>query len=556
MNARDDVVTLVDLLRFRAARTPQRMAYTFLRDGVHEDAVFTYAGLDRAARAIAAELIRTIPTAPAGVAGERAVLIYPPGLEFIAAFFGCLYAGMIPIPAPPPDGARMKRTFPRLLGIMEDSGSQIVMSTDAIYRNALSALGDDQTVRWLCSDTVAIDADTEPHRGRASDVAYLQYTSGSTSTPKGVVLTHANVLADLAMSERAWDYSADSVSVTWMPYFHDYGLVDGLLQPLYSGNPCYVLSPLNFIKRPQRWLEAISRYRGTHTQAPNFAYELCLHKVTTAQRDALDLSRWKIASNGAEPVRESTMQRFIDYFAPCGFHSLAYSPSYGLAEATLMVSTKTLGQAAIVRHLDAATLERDHKIADIIDSDDLAAARSVVGCGAPPREVTVAIVDPDTCRRCAVDEVGEIWVSSPAVAVGYWAREEESRAIFYARLVGEAADEANSAAYLRTGDLGFMQDGEVYVTGRLKDLIIIAGVNHYPQDIEWTVQQSHSEFRPDHCAAFSVEEDGEERLVVVAEVNRELPDWQPLFDAVRRAVSETHEMELHALVVLRKGGIL
>lgn len=535
-----DCTTLVELLRLRAARSPLLRAYTFLKDGLHEDQSYTYADLDRAARAIAVALGAQVQP------GGRVLLVYPPGLEFIAAFFGCLYAGVVPIPAPPPEGARFKRTIPRLRAIIEDAGAGLILATEAICPN--SHVTEPSATPWLCSDKIDLaQADAWlPPPIAAGDLAYLQYTSGSTSSPKGVMLTHACVLRNLSLSQTAWDYAASSVAVTWMPYFHDYGLVDGLLQPLYTGIPCYVLSPLTFIKRPLRWLEAIQRYRATHTQAPNFAYELCLNKITPAQRDTLDLSGWRTASNGAEPVREATFTRFVDYFAPCGFRPEAFYPAYGLAEATLLVATKPVGEIAKFCRADAAALERDQRYVAAHGT----VARTVMSCGTPLGDMQLAVVDPQTRRRRAACEVGEIWVSAPSVARGYWGREAESAEVFNVLLADE------TPGWLRTGDLGFMLDGELYVTGRLKDLIIIAGVNHYPQDIEWSVQQSHPDFRPDHCAAFSVEQDGEERLVVAAEVNRPLDDWQPLFDAVRRAVSDGHGLELYSFVALRKGGIL
>jgi len=523
--------TLVDLLRARAAAAPQQLAYAFLKEGVHEEAGFTYAALDQAACAVAVALLRTQPTP-----GGRVLLLYPPGVDFLAGFFGCLYAGLVPIPAPPPDAARLKRTFPRLLAILRDAGSRLILSTAAIRQHArMAAAGAEAD--WLCHeeiDSAAAAAWTAPALS-SQDIAYLQYTSGSTATPKGVMLTHANLMHHLESLRIAWDYRSDSVAVTWMPYFHDYGLVDGLLEPLYAGIPSYVFSPLTFIKRPQRWLEAISRYRGTHTQAPNFAYELCLEKITPAQRDALDLRSWRVASNGAEPVRAGTLRRFAEYFAPCGLRPEVQYPAYGLAEATLLVATKPHGVEPRTCRVAEGALERE-----------------VVSCGPPLAGTQVVIVDRETLRRLPEGATGEIWIADPAVAIGYWERPEESAATFGARI----AEDPDAGPFLRTGDLGFLHDGELYVTGRCKDLIIVAGVNHYPQDIEWTSQQSHAELRTDHCAAFSVEVEGEERLVVVAEVNRPLDDWQPLFSAVRQAVAETHEVELYACAVLRKGGIL
>lgn len=538
--------TLVQLLRFRALHTPAALAFTYLREGVHEDKTYTYASLDQAARAIAVTLTRCDPPlAP----GARVLLLYAHGVDFIAAFFGCLYAGKVPIPAPPPDGARFKRTFPRLQRIIEDADARLVLASDAICASAFAS--DEGHIAWLSTDSVDVALADAWHEAAVcgADLAYLQYTSGSTASPKGVMLTHACVIRNLALSKTAWHYGGDSVAVTWMPYFHDYGLVDGLLQPLYSGIPCYVLASLTFVKRPHRWLEAIDRYRGTHTQAPNFAYELCLDKITPAQRDGLDLRSLRVASNGAEPVREATYRRFVDYFAPCGFAPEAFFSAYGLAEATLLVSTKRFGEVMKICSADAATLEREQRF---VPAPAGALARNVVSCGPALGDLQLAIVDPLTHRRVDAGAVGEIWVCDPCVAIGYWVNPQASAAVFGVRL----ADAPQAGGFLRTGDLGFLLEDELYVTGRLKDLIIIDGVNHYPQDIEWTVQQSHAELRADHCAAFSVEVDGAERLVVVAEASRPLGDWQPLFDAVRRAVAQTHELDLHALLVLRKGAIL
>ena len=537
--------SLVALLRMRAQQMPQARAYTFVKDGLTEEAVYSYAGLDQAARAIAVALQQGPQPLQRG---DRALLLYPPGLDFMAAFMGCLYAGIVPIPAPPPDNARFKRTFPRLRAIMEDAGARLIVATASIAQNARSV--EAQDTRWFCSDEVdpALAAQWQDPGLACDDLAYLQYTSGSTSSPKGVVLSHRNVLRNLELSRVGWAYTADSVAVTWMPYFHDYGLVDGLLQPLYSGIACYVLSPLLFVKRPQRWLEVIQRYGGTHTQAPNFAYELCLEKISAAQRDALDLSSLRVASNGAEPVRAATYHRFVEFFGPCGFRPEAFCPSYGLAEATLLVSAKPASEPMRVAELDTQALEHEHRY---VPAAQGAPRRSVVSCGPPLGDLRLLIVDPQTRLRMPEGSVGEIWVQDACVAQGYWGRPADSRAQFDARV----ADEDTLGGFLRTGDLGFVSEGELYVTGRLKDLIIIDGVNHYPQDIEWTVQRSHADFRPEHCAAFSVEQGAEERLVVVAEVTRAEGDWTALMETVRQAVAQAHEVELHALVLLRKGGI-
>ena len=541
-----DFATLAELLRDRAMALPDRIAYAFLRDGFEPSQTFSFGDLDRRARAIAVALQES---AVAIRPGDRVLLIYPAGIEFIAGFFGCLYAGAVPIPAPAPDQARFKRAFPRLRGIIDDATARLILTTESILEQSLVL--DDEPIAWLASDRVepALAARWTAVNAGPDDLAYLQYTSGSTSKPKGVMLSHRNVLENLAFIRKSWGYDETSVSVTWMPYFHDYGLVDGLLQPVFNGNPCYVLSPLTFIKRPQRWLEAISRYRGTHTQGPNFAFQLCVDKITPAQRDALDLSSLRVASNGAEQIRQSTLQRFCEFFAPCGFRVESLFPSYGLAEATLMVTTRRLDGLPRAVQADAAKLEREHCF---VPANGDVPARTIVSCGAIQNGMEVVIVEPVSGLQLADGAIGEIWVAHPSVALGYWNKPVESEAIFRARLRNAPDD----GPWLRTGDVGFIDSGELFITGRLKDLIIIAGVNHYPHDIEWTVQKCHPDIRADHCAAFSVDVDGEERLVVAAEIVRDLETWDELLTTVRQVVSEAHEMELCAFVALKKGGML
>lgn len=541
--------TLIQLLRWRAVEQPERLAYTFLTDGKTEGSVLTYAELDRQARAIAALLQQQ--TAP----GERALLLYPQGLEVIAAFLGCLYGGVIAIPVPPPDAGRLKRTLPRLRAIVQDAQATVVLTNArilSIFEEAGLEFPEFSTIRWI--DTEQVDpqlaASWQEPEINSDDIAYLQYTSGSTSTPKGVMITHKNVMHHSAYLQRACGYGADSVTVTWMPYFHDYGLVEGLLQPLYNGTPCYVMSPFAFIKQPVRWLQAISRYRATHSQAPNFAYEQCIRRVKPEQRDALDLSSWQAAGNAAEPINPRVLRQFFEYFEPSGFRWDSFAPAYGLAEATLLVTTSPRPSEPVVCVLDPAALERN-RIVEASDEQDV--VRIIAGCGRQVCETQIAIVNPDTLTRCASDEVGEIWVADPGVAKGYWQRAEESDRTFRAY-----TEDSKEGPFLRTGDLGFIQDGELFVTGRIKDLIIIRGTNHYPQDIEWTVQQLHPALRPDYGATFSIEIDGEERLVVVQEVERQQQniDFDQVIGEIRQAIAEQHELQVYAVVLAKPGNIL
>ncbi|MEB3269174.1 MAG: fatty acyl-AMP ligase, partial [Leptolyngbya sp.] len=540
--------TLVDLLRHRAQHQPDQLAYQFLEDGKKEAAAYTHQALDQQARAIAALLQQS------EAKGERALLLYPQGVEVMAAFCGCLYAGVIAIPVPPPDAGRMKRALPRLREIVKDAAASYVLSTQRIielFQESDVEFPEFDTMTWIDTEQVDLSlADQWQDPQVDKDVlAYLQYTSGSTSVPKGVMLSHYNLMHHSAYLQRACSYTPDGATVTWMPYFHDYGLVEGLIQPLYTGVPCYIMSPLAFVKRPQRWLEAISKYGATHSQAPNFAYDQCVRRVKPAKREGLDLSRWKAAGNAAEPINPRVMREFAEAYAPHGFQWTTFAPAYGLAEATLLVSSKPVGTEPVILPINADALEQG-KVALATAGES---CRDTVSCGQLVCETEVVIANPDTYVRCQPDEVGEIWVADPGVAAGYWKRPEVSRETFGARLAGESG-----GPYLRTGDLGFLREGELYITGRIKDLIIIRGTNHYPQDIEWTVQHLSDVLRPDYGAAFSIIDDGEEKLVVVQEVERQHQltlNGEEILADIRQAISEVHELQVSAIALVKSGNV-
>ena len=542
--------SLAALLRERARSNTG--TYRFLRDGKEVASELNHATLHAQANALGRLLNADIPP------GARALLLYPPGLDFLPAFFACINAGIVAVPAPPLDSVRLKHSLPRLQAIVADAEPAAILTTESL-RADLSGRADHALGRlaWYGTDAL-FGADLTcfegPHNEQlsppeASQLAYLQYTSGSTSSPRGVMLSHANVLSNLGYLQRGFDCDAHSSCVTWMPYFHDYGLVEGLLQPLYSGIDCYVLSPLTLLKRPHRWLETLSRFKATHTHAPNFAYEMCLERVTPEQLRRLDLSSWRVAGNGAEPVRAATLARFAERFRPCGFSARTFYPAYGLAEATLFVTARSHDRAAVSLELDAAALEQ-HQVRTV-ESGFSQATREVVCCGLPQPGTDIRIVDPASNREVAAEQVGEIWVSSPSVALGYWHRPESSSETFDARL----EQQPTAGPFLRTGDLGFMHDGHLYVTGRLKDLIVIAGVNHYPQDIEWTALQACPAIRPEHCAAIAVECDGQERLVLLAEAGMRQHDWQPEFARLREVISAQHGVQVYEIVILGRGGI-
>ena len=534
----DDCQSLVELLRHQADRSPNQLAYQFLIDGQQEGPRLTYDQLHRAAQVIAARLSEVSEH------GTRALLLYPQGVDFLVAFFGCLQAGVIPVPLPPPDAARMMRALPRLKSVITDSQAALVLTTGELFATLRQHFDEElASLRWLSTDDLPMQ--TESPAGAlvaalpaADDVAFLQYTSGSTSTPKGVMVTHGNVLNQCRLLKSAASYSADSVVAGWMPYHHDYGLIEGLLLPLFVGVPSYFMSPLSFIKRPIRWLEAIARYRVTHSQAPNFAYDLCVQKSTPEQRATLDLSSWQVAANAAEPVRAETQQAFYDAFKDCGLRESALAPAYGLAEATLMVSHTRLE----ISNLKSQISNLKSQISD------------PVSCGRVLDEMQVEIVDPATQLRCPPGEVGEVWVAGPCVAKGYWNRPQETAQTFQARLADSAV-----GPFLRTGDLGYLRDGQLFIAGRLKDLIIIRGDNHYPQDIELTVERSHLALRSGHGAVFSIDVNGEELLVVVCEVQgKQLRgvNLDEVLSAIRTAVFNEHDLRLHEVVLLKPGGAL
>jgi acyl-CoA synthetase (AMP-forming)/AMP-acid ligase II len=516
--------------------------------------------IDQKARAIAASLQRD------GLEGERALLLYPPGLAFVTAFYGVLYAGVTAVTAPLPLPSRLARTLPRLEAVARDAQPKVALTTSEAMpeiEKAISSSAELRSMRWVMTDTLparASDEWREP-RTKAETLAFLQYTSGSTTNPKGVMVSHKNIMHNSECIRLKWQYERESVSVMWVPHIHDHGLVDGIVQPIYSGFRCILLPNLSIMQQPVRWLRAISRYRGTHSGGPNFTYDLCVRKISNEQLTELDLSTWITAVNAAEPIRREILVRFAEKFTPCGFRWRSFFPAYGLAESTLVVSGR---HKPVFCSVDKDALVQNR----ILDATpDSPAAVSIVGCGEPMPDTTVAIVNPESTTQCGPDEIGEVWVSSPSVAEGYWKRPDETDKLFNAFI----ADTGNGP-FLRTGDLGFLRDDQVFITGRLKDLIIVRGNNHYPQDIEYTVEKSHPALRLGCSAAFSVEANGEERIVVVVEVAAKPrfeesgqrthddgvklpPDTNEIFKAIRKAVAEAHDLSVYAIKLLKPGTI-
>jgi 8-amino-7-oxononanoate synthase/acyl carrier protein len=554
--------TIVDLLRQRAAYRPHDRAFTFLVDGENEELNITYAELDRKARALGAWLLDR------GMVGKRVLLLYPSGLDFIAAFMGCLYGGAIAVPAYPP---RKNRSVERIEAIAADADAAVALTTRDVldrFDGLRAAAPSLEHLVWQ------VDSELDPgwaDRWERPDIAgetlaFLQYTSGSTGMPKGVMLSHENLLHNSLRIMQAFEITRSQSGVFWLPSFHDMGLIGGILVPLYGGKFNVLMSPVAFLQKPLRWLQAIAKYRATISGGPNFAYELCVRKTTPEQRAALDLSSWSLAFNGAEPVRAETIDAFCEAFAPSGFRRQAFYPCYGLAESTLMVTGGMKFEAPVIRSFDTVALEAGAALAKT-DADAEAGARRLVGSGRELDGQDVLIVDPQTCEALPPGRVGEIWVSGPSVAQGYWNRPEETQATFGAMLAqGEPVATQQSVSkwrpnpgpYLRTGDLGFFDDGELFVTGRLKDLIIIRGRNHYPQDIERSVEEASGLIRAGSVAAFAVDVEERERVVVVAEVERgrrDAADLTDAFDAIRRRLATGHELAVEAIVLVRPNSI-
>jgi acyl-CoA synthetase (AMP-forming)/AMP-acid ligase II/acyl carrier protein len=536
--------TIMARLCRHAQDRPDRLIYQFLRDDGGTQAL-TFGELHRRVMSLAAVLQEHAPQ------GERAILLYPPGLEFIEAFLACLVAGVVAVPAYPP---RRNRNGDRLRAILDDARPRLILTTGRTApllegEEAISARG---TV-CLATDGIAVRAveSWQPPPIQSDTIAFLQYTSGSTGTPRGVIVTHGNLSANERVIEASFRNTPDSVLVGWLPPFHDMGLIGNLLQPLFVGFPATLFSPGAFLRDPAQWLRTITACRATVSGAPNFAYDHCVKSITEEQKRGMDLRSWAVAYNGAEPVRADTLSRFTAAFAEQGFRADAFFPCYGLAESTLFVSGGPRGRPRVVSPPGETT-----------------GRRSLVSCGRLAEGTRVVVVDPTTRIVCAPGSTGEIWTASASVAQGYWERPQETRDTFEARMA-----DTGEGPFLRTGDLGFLLDGELTITGRLKDMINIRGRNLYPQDVEAAVERVLPFLEANASAAFGVEVEGEERLAIVIEADRHLVrrtreaeqrqttgDANPprelddLVAQVRQAINDEFEVAVHAVAFVRPGG--
>jgi acyl-CoA synthetase (AMP-forming)/AMP-acid ligase II len=531
--------SFADLLVDRARKHPQQLSFRALISEDEAPQLRTYAELDERAGQIARHLLERAEP------GDRALLLFPSGLDFIEALLGCFYAGIIAVPLHPPLGLHM---FGRLQDIAQDALPAIGLTTDAMLqriRRHMEEVPALTTLQWITPEQMVGGPSHPPQATLPEDVAMLQYTSGSTGTPKGVVLTHANLLHSAAQVHVAFgspEYPHDKM-VCWLPLFHDMGLMSGVLGPLFSRIEATLMSPAAVAQRPARWLEAMSRFKATLSGAPNFGYDQCTLRIPEEERSRFDLSTWQVAFCGAEPIRHETLLNFEKAFAPCGFRCEAFLPCYGLAEATVAVTASREPTPYVVT-VSGESLQ-DGNVVEAAEGS----RRSLIACGEPISNVRVLIVDPEQRTICLPDRVGEIWVQGPNVARGYWRQPERTQETF----AGVLAD-TGEGPFLRTGDLGFIHDRRLCVTGRAKDMIVVRGQNYYPQDIEASAERSHDALIKGGTAAFSIDQGAGERMVIVQEVRRTARrKVEGLCAAIRMAVAKDHGVAPWAILLVWQG---
>lgn len=537
----DALPTIVNVLQYRAKLQGDKVAFIYLKDGETETASITYRELNKEAQRVAASLQAR------GLNGKQVLLLYPSGIEFIKAFVGCLYAGAIAVPATAP---RNKRALGRLRSIIEDATPQLVLTSTSVLNNIqVDIIGTDLgSIKCITLDILTQNETQKwqpmPLTGRS--LAFIQYTSGSTADPKGVMIDHSNLLANNRMIRNAFNSPENNVFVSWLPMFHDMGLLGNMLQIIYTGAKCIFMPPEAFLMKPLRWLQAIEKYQAITSGGPNFAYDLCLRRISDAQLSKLNLDSWKIAYVGAEPVRAATMSKFEERFAPTRLKKSTLYPCYGMAEACLFISGNKSGSGAIREYFNTVALSNG--IATLTHETNDSHSRTLVSCGHGWLGLEIKIVDPSTCSLLPNSRVGEIWVSGDNIVQGYWNNPEATENTFNATIQGNPKQR-----YLRTGDLGFIHKGSLYISGRLKDLIIVAGRNHHPVDIEHTTEQCHEVIRPGGTAVFSVDMEDRENLIVATELERTARniDIQAIEKTIRSAISIEHDLMVHDIVFLK-----
>jgi acyl-CoA synthetase (AMP-forming)/AMP-acid ligase II/acyl carrier protein len=537
---------MVKRLLQHESQIPDKVVYRLLEDGINERSSITYSKMVMKARAIAAKLQQK------GEKGDRILLLFPTGIEFITSFYACLFAGMIAVPTYPP---KRNKANERFNSIVRDSSPAFILSTRTIHEDLEKheLLNDLQGIENMLvyEDIPASFSDNwiDPDITE-DDIALLQYTSGSTGNPNGVMVSHGNIMHNSEFIKQSFGFDKDSVGVNWLPNFHDMGLIGCLIQAAYLGASNIIIPPLAFLKSPANWFRAITKYNATTGGGPNFAFDYSIEKVEDEDLAEIDLSSLRTLYCGAEPIRDTTFKGFIEKFTKTGFKASQLFPVYGMAEVVLIASGGDYKADPIYLQVDGKALE-EKRVMPPLRNDD---TRTLTACGYPWLGMRLAIIDPESRKPAALNEVGEIWTSGPSVARGYWNDSEKTEETFHGYIEG-----LDSGPWLRTGDLGFIHEGQLYITGRLKDLIILRGLNYFPNDIEYSVENSHEAIRQNACAAFSVDLNGEERLVITAEVERafvrDLPENE-VFEAVRNAVFSEYGVQPYVISLLRTGSIL
>lgn len=538
--------SLIDLIKFRAQQQPNAMAYTHLKDRKDEKESINYQHLHDEICRLAAYFQQL------GIKGERVVLAYPTGLEYIVAYFAVIFAGGIAVPVFEP---RQSAHFARLQGIIEDCKPMLMISneqTQRVTNEDSIAIIKNAGVHWLTTDNLAefntIQAsDWSPITLQPEAVVFLQYTSGSTGNPKGVKVTNGNLIHNSQVIARATQPDESFVCVSWLPPYHDMGLIGSLLQPLFSGYPCVVLSPVSVIQRPYKLLQAISDYKATISGGPNFIFETCVNRIRDNQIEGVDLSSWKVAFNGAEPIHAETLYNFTERFSEYGFSGKAHYPCYGLAENTLFATGAKAQSGAVVKKFDPQELKKGYACNSNNDE-----AISLVSSGYPDAEVTLHIINPKNATELPERTVGEIWLQGKSQPLGYWERERVMGEEFFGLLEGD-----NENTYFRTGDLGFVDGGELFVTGRIKDLIIVRGKNHYPQDIELTIVKSSDDIKSHCVAAFSYVENNAECVAALVEVKQNVSEEQRkiIQEGIVETVAKRHDLKLANVCFIKPGSL-
>ncbi|MCC6921583.1 MAG: amino acid adenylation domain-containing protein, partial [Nitrosomonas sp.] len=523
-----------------AVSQPEQLALRFLGDGERIDAQYSYAHIDACARSVGGYLQTLVKP------GDRVLLLLPSSPDYVAAFLGCLYAGVIAVPAYPPERLRPQYNA-RLRAIAADCSPALILTQRDLIETVTERMGslfdsiDAKIIAFEEIDYATVQS-WRPPVLRDDSIAFLQYTSGSTSAPKGVMVGYDNLMANEAAIQRRFEITGADSFVSWLPLFHDMGLVGGLMQPLYSGITLTLMSPKHFLERPVRWLEAITRYGGSISGGPNFAFRLCVERIGENALEALDLSTWRIAFCGAEPIRRETLTAFADKFAAAGLNPGALYPCYGLAEATLLVTGGRPGSGA-----GAVNISADAMAAGRFEAD--AAGQAIVNCGAVQDEHTLMLMHPQSGEPVSEGMIGEVWVAGPSVAHGYWRNDAATAAGF----VG-----MNGETWLRTGDLAFMRHGALFITGRLKDLILIRGQNLYPQDLEILLEENIEVLRKGRIAAFAAAHSDGEGIGIAAEIGRstqKLVPPQALFDLINETLALTCQEPASVILLLQPGAL-